>query len=285
MGLEGSDLLNGMAGDDTLKGGDGHDSIFGGLGNDLIFGGYGDDAIHGNEGDDTIEGSAGNDRLYADAGNDTLYGGSGNDYLEGGEGNDTVNGGSGNDTIHGGVGNDIFSGGSGFDTLDYSTSSVGVTANLNTHVVETIFGRSLADGIEQFIGSAHNDVIDGDGRANAISGGAGDDMIRGRGGVDTLTGGLGQDTFVYLQKDVMLNGTHQGLDFITDFKSIDKIDVRDFFKGQSIDNFNAFINLRAEGGNTIVAVDNGAGFVDVVSFAGSFVVPGQSMVDEGIILA
>ena len=127
-------------------------------------------------------------------------------------------------------------------------------------------------------------MINGDGLANTLSGGAGDDMIRSRGGADTLSGGSGQDTFVYMQKDVMLAGVHQGLDFITDFRSSDKIDVRDFFKGMNVADYSDVMQLTSDGVKTTLSIDNGAGYVDVVSFAGSFVIPAQSLVDDQIIL-
>ncbi len=284
MGLEGNDLLVGDAGDDTVKGGDGQDSIFGGDGNDSLFGGFGDDAIHGDAGNDLIEGSSGNDSLFGDAGDDNISGGSGDDSLEGGDGNDTVAGNSGNDLILGGAGSDTIVGGSGFDTLDYSAATVAVNANLNTHVVETTLGRSLADGIEKFIGSAFDDTISGDGLANELWGGSGNDVIRSRAGADTLSGGFGQDTFVYMQKDVMLGGVHQGVDFIKDFRSSDKIDVRDFFKGVSVSDYNEVMQLTYDGANTTLSVNTTGTFVDVLSFAGKFSVPAALLVEDQVIL-
>ena len=272
LGLEGDDVITGDEGDDTIQGGDGNDAIWGGDGNDIISGGFGDDVLHGGNGDDTLSGSSGNDNLMGDAGNDTLTGGSGDDTLDGGDGNDSIAGGDGNDTIIGSAGADNVTGGSGFDTLDYSASSVAINANLNTHVIDSELGKTTADGIESVIGSQFDDVLCGDGLANVLIGGDGNDLIRSRGGADTLTGGYGQDTYVFMQKDVLSGGVHLGVDFITDFRSSDKIDVRDFFKGQYIEDYNEVIHLTADGANTTLSVKSGNVFVDVVSFAGQFVV-------------
>ena len=90
---------------------------------------------------------------------------------------------------------------------------------------------------------------------------------------------------MFMQKDVMLNGLHQGVDFITDFRSSDHIDVRDFFKGQTVADYNDVITLTENGANTTLSVKSGGVFIDVVTFAGHFIAPAQSLVDDQVILA
>jgi Ca2+-binding RTX toxin-like protein len=86
-------------------------------------------------------------------------------------------GGSGNDTLDGGPGADTLMGGLGTDTADYSLSAAGVTVNLLTGVGSG--GDAQGDmltGIENIIGSAHDDVLAGDGGANVFAGGSGNDV-------------------------------------------------------------------------------------------------------------
>jgi Ca2+-binding RTX toxin-like protein len=99
------------------------------------------------------------------------------DVLRGLGGNDMLFGGSGNDTLDGGTGADTLVGGLGTDTADYSLSAAGVTVNLLTGVGSG--GDAQGDmltGIENIIGSAHDDVLAGDGGANVFAGGSGNDV-------------------------------------------------------------------------------------------------------------
>jgi len=89
---------------------------------------------------------------------------------------------------------------------------------------------------------------------------------------------------VFWQKDVELNGAHQGTDFITDFGSGDKIDLTDFFKTADWVDADSVMKLTVSGGNTTLSVDTGAGFVDVVTLGGSHQASPQSYVDDMVIL-
>jgi|GEM_PF-5021303 len=158
---------------------------------DAIEGTLGDDTIQGNNGTgDVIAGLAGDDTISGRSGNDTLYGGAGNDSLDGGSGADTLIGGAGADVLDGGSGND--------DTASYVGSSAGVTVDLaaGTGSGGDAEGDTLS-GIENVIGSDHNDVLTGNSSGsgrNTLSGGLGDDTIIGAGGNDTLLGGAGDDS-------------------------------------------------------------------------------------------
>jgi len=129
------------------------------------------------------------DNVTGTPGVDLLVGRDGNDVLNGAGGNDVLDGGAGNDTLTGGPGADTLIGGDGIDTADYSSSSAGVTVNLQTGSVSggDAQGDTLS-GIEKVIGSAFTDVL---------TGGGGNDTIIGGGGNDTLDGGAGIDTAVY----------------------------------------------------------------------------------------
>ena len=168
------------------------------------------DILTGNGGPNTLSGLAGGDTLNGNGGDDTLNGGAGTDTLNGGAGADTLNGGTEDDTLTGGAGADTLDGGGGTDTASYATSSGGVTITLNDGGgFATIAGddasnpnRDTLSGIENLVGSAHNDIFTGDDRANTLRGGGGvdtltgggdNDELYGDGGVDTLTGGAGND--------------------------------------------------------------------------------------------
>jgi hypothetical protein len=152
-------------------------------------------------------GDTGNDSLYGGEDNDILRGESGDDFLDGGNGRDSLFGGSGDDTMRGGAGADSFDGGTGQDLADYSGSTVGVNASLQTGT--GVGGDAEGDrysGTDGFIGSGQNDTLTGfdgfqrpgqnitDVFTNLIRGEGGDDIISGLGGPDSLFGGTGNDT-------------------------------------------------------------------------------------------
>ncbi|HTQ15442.1 MAG TPA: calcium-binding protein, partial [Rhizomicrobium sp.] len=166
----------------------------------------------GTDGNDTLSGGEGTDTLDGGNGNDTLNGADGDDTLAGGNGNDTVNGGDGNDVIVGGsdggssnigphgsqpaasAGNDIYRGGAGIDTLSYAGAMQSVTVDLTAGKASGAdIGNDTLSGIENAIGGAGGDTINGTSGNNVLSGGAGNDTITGGGGQDTLDGGAGND--------------------------------------------------------------------------------------------
>ena len=146
-------------------------------------------------GNDTLLGNGVANRLDGGDGNDELRGGFGSDVLLGGGGNDNLYGEDGDDLLEGGAGNDRIDGGAGNDTASYASAAAAVTVSLSGTPTRASFeeqdtvgaGRDRLIGIENLIGSAHNDSLTGDGNANLIDGGA---------GADTMDGGAGGDTYV-----------------------------------------------------------------------------------------
>ncbi len=86
--------------------------------------------------------------------------------------------------------------------MSYASSGAGVTVTVNSTGAGTASGigsDAAGDTISNFenvIGSAHSDILTGDGLANILTGGAGNDRLDGGLGADTMIGGLGDDTFV-----------------------------------------------------------------------------------------
>ena len=113
--------------------------------------------------------------------------------------------------------------------------------------------------IEMVQGSAHNDVITGDGNDNwlhgmngndVINGGDGADTIIGGDGSDTLSGGTGADIFYFIQLET-------GTDAITDFENnLDLLDLRHrgFSDAQEV------LDAASSSGSNVI-VDFGAGAV------------------------
>ena len=130
-------------------------------------------------------------------GDDHITGNSIDNHLAGGAGDDTLLGGPGDDVLVGGPGADVLDGHSGQDTASYAGSPSRVDVRLSGTVVN--FGDATGDrliAIEHLVGSAYNDTLAGDGRANVIDGGAGNDLVWGSGGNDRLIGGPGADRLV-----------------------------------------------------------------------------------------
>jgi Ca2+-binding RTX toxin-like protein len=160
--------------------------------------------VHGTKGDDNIDYNSvtdAGDTVYGYEGNDSVSGRDGNDTLIGGDGIDNLMGNDGDDLLIGGKGGDFLSGNSGIDTASYADSDEGVVVDLNW---EDSWGygfgsggtaeHDLVQGIENLIGSAYADTLEGDASDNVFDGGAGADTLSGQSGADLLKGGGGADT-------------------------------------------------------------------------------------------
>ena len=167
----------------------------------LNFGNYANwiTAANGDGNANTILGNASANTLSGNGGNDELHGMAGNDTLHGNDGNDLIHGGSGNDRLSGEAGNDMLWGGDGTDTADYTSSTAGVTVDLQNATASG--GDAAGDtltGIENVTGSnTAADIIYGDANANTIDGLGGNDFLEGGAGADVIDGGAGWDNVRY----------------------------------------------------------------------------------------
>jgi Ca2+-binding RTX toxin-like protein len=211
IGGGGDDIFAGLGGADILIGGDGMDDsaeygdsdvgVYVNLaaGIDALgfeFGsGYGGSA----EGDvlydiETLYGSDHGDYLVGNSVNNTIDGGTGDDWLAGGGGDDNLYGSFGHDSFEGGAGADVMAGHEGNDTVYYTGSPTGVWASLTTGT--GAFGDAQGDTyftIENLVGSAFADYLEGDGTSNRLFGLDDSDILAGLDGDDELTGGWGGD--------------------------------------------------------------------------------------------
>ena len=152
--------------------------------------------VIGSDHNDWLKGDNTNDNeLTGLAGEDDMSGGGGSDTLEGGAGADELDGGTADLDQTQSVGLD-----SNEDVLSYASSDAGVVVDLST--AKTSGGHAEGDEIavirneydhdgnaetdkvdvatfESVTGSAHNDSLYGDHRANTLTGGKGDDTLRG----------------------------------------------------------------------------------------------------------
>ncbi|MFO1105250.1 MAG: calcium-binding protein [Amaricoccus sp.] len=173
---------------------------------------------------DSVLGSAVGNRIETNAGDDFANGAAGNDTLIGGFGNDSLHGGDGNDVLAGGLygdqavqdpadgpalfkdGQDLLDGGAGTDTVSYARAYFD-DEPLARDEVDAALQVDLRAGTAQVIGVAGtldrlvsienvetangDDIVYGNGLANAISVHDGSNRVDGGGGNDTITGGAG----------------------------------------------------------------------------------------------
>jgi Ca2+-binding RTX toxin-like protein len=158
------------------------------VGTARIAGGYGNDEIHGGPEDDLIEAGLGADKLYGGAGADGLIGGlPGPTYLYGGPNGDLLaaGGGCAGGAIVGGPGRDDAS----FAETQAHPGVLIVSFPRHAAWIDEIKGCDsvhLSVTNEDMEGSFDNDVLIGDGRANAMLGQPGQDEFFGNGGDDVI---------------------------------------------------------------------------------------------------
>lgn len=228
-----------------------------------------------------VEGTSGSDLIdefYVDPLNnsvsdadDFVQGFQGDDTIFGLGGEDTIDGGADDDTLIGGAGADGLFGGSGIDTASYSTSSsVSITladgfGNGGDAENDTFFL------IENLIGSAQPDFLEGDSSDNRLEGGAGDDTLSGgAGGADVLIGGSGNDTATYYTSALavivsLLTGTGDsdtltGIEHLTGSGSSDTLSGDD--TGNTLNGIDGNDLLRGEFGNDILMGEQGNDTLD-----------------------
>lgn len=153
-----------------------------------IVGGPGNDVIIAPNTNDVINGLGGDDEIYGGGGSDIICGDDGDDFLDGQAANDLMNGGTGNDTF-------ADQGGSPSDTVDYRTSTSGVTVYLDNSQpsIDGLGGLDAFDNVENAFGSNFADTLNGDIFMNELRGRDGNDTLNGGPNADTLLGGAGFD--------------------------------------------------------------------------------------------
>jgi Ca2+-binding RTX toxin-like protein len=224
-----ANMLSGGEGDDTLSGRGGDDTLDGGVDGDTADYRYlstGITATLDSGSTATVTAAAGDTDMLVNI--EDILGGSGDDWLfgdmvgnlvDGGAGDDILSGMDGDDTLAGRGGVDSLDGGADTDTADYAYLATGFTASLDSSGTATVtLAAGDTDelaGIENILGGAGSDFLDGDGSANVLDGGGGDDTLRGHSGDDTLVGGDGNDQARYGYSLAAITATIDALGTVT----------------------------------------------------------------------
>ena len=204
-------------------------------------------------------------------------------------GNDELRGEGGADVLVGGAGADLLHGGAGTDTVSYAGSAAAVMVDLLTGGASggDADGDTISE-VEHLEGSAHGDVLTGDGSANRLFGlggadrligGSGNDVLEGGAGADVLDGGPGTDTVSYTGSEAAvtvdlatgtgLGGDAQG-DTISEVEHVEGSAHGDVLTGDNRANrlFGAGGDDTLAGGAGADVLDGGAD-ADTASYAGS----------------
>lgn len=233
-------------------------------------------------GSPTHSGTGGPDVMLLGAANDIADGGAGKDYLAGALGDDSLSGGTGDDLLEGGRGADRLDGGDGTDAAGYATSLAGVKASLDRPAGNT--GDAVGDsyhGIENLLGSAFADQLEGDSGANALRGAAGDDRLGGLGGNDRLVGGDGNDVIAGGSGDDRLYGG-AGNDRLAGGAGADTFVIQPGFGRDVVTDFD-----RADGDVILFARAVFSSFAEVLAHAGDYGANGTAITldaDDKLIL-
>ncbi|MEO5697328.1 MAG: type I secretion C-terminal target domain-containing protein, partial [Burkholderiaceae bacterium] len=140
-----------------------------------------------------------------------------------------------------------------------------------------------ASGSTDIVNTATNNAtVLGTAGADSLVGTAGNDIIVGGAGSDTLTGGAGVDTFMFRSSD------GGAVDTITDFDAGaagDMLNIGALLRGYASGaDMSAFVDLRVQGSDTIVAIDlDGAGSAN--GYADLLVLQGLTGLDFGTLIA
>ena len=202
------------------------------------------------------------ENVIAGSGDDLIAGNAIANDLNGREGNDRIWGSGGDDILEGGAGADRLDGDTGMDWAAYRDSDAAVTINLAEGTVQG--GHAEGDvliGIENIIGSAHDDVLVGNDDANRLAGGA---------GADRLDGGEGEDWVSYQWSDEGVSidlaegtaeGGHAQGDVITNIENLNGSAFADVLRGDGnanrLDGGGGDDRLWGAGGNDVLVGGEG----------------------------
>jgi Ca2+-binding RTX toxin-like protein len=148
------------------------------------------------------------------------------------------------------------------------------------------YGESTEEGIENLVGSSHDDWLKGDKGDNVINGGAGADWLRGYEGSDVLDGGADADTFFWYDRDVRSDGGDHWVDTIKNFEADDVLDFSGIVS-QTGATASEWIELNEVGGDTYISVRLSAAesaMTDVVVLEGVTGLNVNDMIADGSML-
>jgi len=219
VGDEQDNVLDGRDGDDILDGGLGNDTLIGGKGNNTVsYSSHDNVAVLPSEQDVISLGRNGADGSYTRSGLVSIFGLPlfltvetdvlrGIENVIGSSHDETISGNDQNNVLDGGLGNDTLIGGGGNDTVSYAShDSLPLLSNerdvisLGVNGADGRYTRSgvvlgtfqtvetdVLRGIQNVVGSNHDETINGNEQNNVLDGGFGNDTLIGGGGNDTVS--------------------------------------------------------------------------------------------------
>ena len=192
VGNDGNNVLDGKEGADSLTGGDGNDTY--------VVDNVGDTVTELGTGTDVVRSSVSFNLNTADTANVENLTLTGTDNING-TGSDldnTIVGNTGNNILDGGNGVDFLRGGAGDDTyvVDDANDNISESAGAGIDTVRSTVTYTLGANLENLTLEG-GDNINGTGNElnNTILGNSGNNILDGLGGADDMTGGLGNDTY------------------------------------------------------------------------------------------
>jgi Ca2+-binding RTX toxin-like protein len=167
---------------------------------------------------------------------------------------------AGDDSIASGGGNDTIDGGAGEDVVDYSASTAAITGTING--LFNGMGVDTTTTIEDVVGSAQGDTLNGDAGPNWITPGAGDDKVDGAAGEDTIDF---SDSAAAVTVDVDAGtATGDGADTFSNVEDVSGSDLGDTITGDDTDNV-----LDGGAGNDAIGGGGGPGGDTLIGGGGS----------------
>jgi Ca2+-binding RTX toxin-like protein len=237
------DYLSGNASDNVFNGGASSDIFVGLAGNDTAdysSGGFGIAVdLAGQYG---VDGLGGTDFLVSI---ENVIGSAFDDYLSGTTGDNVFKGGAGSDILVGLTGN---------DTTDYSSGATGAIVDLAAQYgVDGLGGTDFLVAIENVIGSAFNDYINGSSADNTFRGGAGNDTFVGGAGIDTADYSSATAAATVNLAGAFANDGQGGIDFLVGIDNIIGSALADTLVGDGNAN-----RIDGAAGNDFIAGNAGA---------------------------
>lgn len=178
-------------------------------------------------------------------------------------GNDLLIGGSADDTFFfdadAALGTVTVTGNGGRDTLDFSSTTAGVTVDLNLHSSQPVNGNLnliLTDDIENVTGGSGNDFLYGNALNNVLFGWLGNDWLQGRGGNETYA--YNADSTV-VEHDTIVEDVGGGNDTL-DFSATLNTSVTVNISITGAQNVNAYLTLTVQ--------DSGGGEAEIENIIG-----------------
>lgn len=145
-------------------------------------------------------------------------------------------GGSGDDTILPNQFVNVIDGGAGSDTVSYEASGKAVEVTLDFRGMAGEAKKDTYISIENIIGSAFDDTLNGDAGDNVIDGGpGGSDVLDGRGGFDTLSFAMATDRVTVNLATGVFGGEAAG-DVAAGFEGVSGSNFNDLLRGDDSDN-------------------------------------------------